>query len=409
MARLSGLLVLALMLAVVSSFTTFSLGAQGGTAAYTVGAVVVLAVLVPAAAPALRRTPSWALWALVVLVLTALVTAFVLGVPDGYRAAFGAGSDRADALDVVLTRLSEGLYPYAASTYVGNPISPLPGSFVLAAPFWWATGDASWQNVLWLVLLLGLVNGGPRLRPVPTVLWALVVVGGLEVLREFVVGDDLVWSAVPAALAVAWLLRCAHGPTPRLVVAALLVGLTTCTRPHLVLVLVAAAVAVGVLAGLRRALLVGGLAAAVWAVLIAPFLTGGLARFSPVHVAAKVTGDRAITPGIVVVAVVALAVVVGAAWWLRASSAVAVGWLGAAVLFAPSVLSFAHALVAGAWGELDLTLGSAGVPFALWAVAAREVATAPDGPPARPSVAPPRAGPPHGDHARGAAIPAAPP
>ena len=409
MGRLTGPVVLALILAVVSSFTTYSLGAELGTAAYTAGAVVVLAVLLPAGAPVLRRTPAWAVWTLAALVVAGLVAAFVHGVPLPYRVAFGAGSDRADALDVVLTRLSEGLYPYAASTYVGNPISPLPGSFVLAAPFWWATGDAAWQNVLWLVLLLGLVNGGVRPRPVPTMLWALVVVGGLEVLREFLVGDDLVWSAVPAAAAVAWLLRCAHGPTPRLVVAALLLGLTTCTRPHLVLVLVVAAVAVGMLAGLRRALLVGGVVAAVWAVLIAPFLTGGLARFTPVHVAAKVTGDRAITLGIVVVAVLALAAVVGAAWWLRASSPVAVGWLGAAVLFAPSALSFAHALVADAWGELDLTLGSAAVPFALWAVAARESATAPGGSPAPPAAAPPRAGPRPGDRARGPATPAAPP
>jgi hypothetical protein len=50
------------------------------------------------------------------------------------------------------------------------------------------------------------------------------------------------------------------------------------------------------------------------------------------------------------------------------------------------VLSLARRLAGGPAGELDLTLGAAAVPFALWAVCARR--TAPDAAPDPPTVRP---------------------
>ena len=70
----------------------------------------------------------------------------------------------------------------------------------------------------------------------PTVLWLLTVVGGLEVWREFIIGDDLVTGAVAALAAVVWTLRAADaGPDGSgwyLPAAAVALGVTTCTRPH---------------------------------------------------------------------------------------------------------------------------------------------------------------------------------
>ena len=107
------------------------------------------------------------------------------------------------------------------------------------------------------------------------------------------VGDDLVTGAVPAVAAAAWTLALARrASVGALVAAGTALGIATCTRPHLALVVMVVAAAVGALAGWRRAVLVGATASAVWALLIVPFLLGGSARFSPWHVAAKVTGDR---------------------------------------------------------------------------------------------------------------------
>lgn len=361
---------LALLLAVVSWHTATNLGGTAAAVGYGIVVTASMSVLVPCGSDLLRRAPAWVLPALAAGCVALLVVAFVMGFPDAYGFALGVGSDRANALDVALAQLADGRYPYTATTYVGNPITPLPGALLLAAPFWWVAGTAAWQNLAWVFLLLPVLNGGWRLRSRPTVLWALTALGGLEVLREFVVGDDLVSSAIPAVAAVAWTLRAARGrATWVLAGASILLGVATCTRPHMLLVVVIAVAAVGMAAGARRALLVGVGASLVWVALVVPFLRGGVARFSPLHTVAKVTGDRALTVGMIAIALGATALVVVVLAVTRPSGATGVGWLCAAALFAPSVLSLVRRLLVGPSAELDLTLGAAAVPFAVWATA----------------------------------------
>lgn len=363
---------LAALVTAVSWWVATNVAGLLGQLVVGVGFLVAVLVVLPWATDGLRHAPRWVLPALVVAVIVLLVLAAVVDPTPGLGRAIGVGSDRADALDVTVTRLVHGLYPYDATTYLGNPLSPLPGSMLLAAPFVLVTGYAATQNLVWTLVLLPVLNGGRRLRPEPTLLWALIVLGAPEVLREFVVGDDLVVSAIPAVAAVAWTLRVATGRRPAvLVVAAAVLGVVTCTRPHLALVVVIAVAAVAVRAGWRRAAVVGMIASLTWVLLIVPFLLGGVGRFSPLHVAAKVTGDRTMTLGIVVIALVALVVLVGALAVVRPASPAAVGWFCAAVLAAPTVLSVLHGKLTGTgW---DVTLGAAAVPFAAWAVAARTV------------------------------------
>ncbi|GAA4796663.1 hypothetical protein GCM10023200_35960 [Actinomycetospora chlora] len=384
-------LALAVVLAVVSWHSATNLGGVAAGVGYAVASVLVVVAGVPVLTRAVAGAPAWVLPAAVAVVATALVALFVLGVPEAYAHALGVGSDRADALDVAVTRLADGRYPYEGLTYLGNPITPLPGALLLAAPAVLLTGAAAWQNVVWTLLLLPLLHRGPWPRPAPTVLWSVTVLGGLEVVREFVVGDDLVTGTVPAVAAVAWTLAVAgRASTATLVAAGTALGIATCTRPHLALVVVVVVATVGAVAGRRRAAVVGTTATAVWVLLIVPFLVGGSARFSPWHVAAKVTGERGLTPAIVVVGLVAVAVLLAALVLVRPSSPSAAAWCCAAVLFAPSVLSLARRLAGGPAAELDLTLGAAAVPFALWAVCARRpVAHAEPGAPARTLVAAP--------------------
>lgn len=366
---------LALGLAVVSWHTAWNLGGAPVAVGYSLALVLAATLLVPVAARRARSLPPGARVALAVAAVAALVVGWVLGPPAALHEALGVGSDRSNALGVALTRLADGQYPYTATTYLGHPVSPLPGALLLAAPAWWLTGDAGAQNVLWLPVLLLVVAGWPP-RPGPLLWWALAVFGGIEVLREFVVGDDLVTGVVPAVAAAAVTLRVSRRPGRRtwaaLVAAGAAVGVTTCVRPHLVLVAAVVVAAVAVRAGPRAALAVGGSAALSWAVLVTPFLFGGLERFSPLHVSAKVTGERGLSPGIVVVALVAAAVLLAVLRLVRPATPEAVGWCAAGVLFAPSLLSWLRGIAAGAGGPIDLTLGAAAVPFALWALASRE-------------------------------------
>ena len=374
--------VLAAILAVVSWHTAWNLGGAGAAVGYALACAVVMLLVRPVATRFVPRGPAWLLPTAVAAVGAALVATFVLGFPAALGDAMGVGSDRADALDVALSRLAHGLYPYDGVTYLGNPITPLPGALLMAAPFVRLTGHAAWQNVAWLVLLLPVLNRGVRLRPEPTLLWGLDRprgTGGRSASSP--IGDDLVTGAVPALVAAAWTLSVARVPSPATVVAAgAALGLASCTRPHLALVVVVVAAAVGVTAGWRRAVAVGVSASVVWVLLIVPFLVGGSARFSPLHVAAKITGDRSVTPGIVVVGLVAVVLLVVALAVVRPSSACGVGWFCAAVLFAPSVLSLARRFLGGPAADLDLTLGAAAVPFALWAISARPSAVAQPGP-----------------------------
>lgn len=89
------------------------------------------------------------------LLLLGLLAAYLVIHPAidtaGFRLAgrsFGA-SDADDAIEVALAALGEGRYPYRELTFLENPITPLPGSLLLAAPF--ATlGSGGLQNVFWL-------------------------------------------------------------------------------------------------------------------------------------------------------------------------------------------------------------------------------------------------------------------
>ncbi len=86
-----------------------------------------------------RITPRGA--AVVLVVLVALLAALSLeGHPaverfiESHR---GLGSDRDEALEVAVRALAASENPYLAELSTGNPVSPLPGELVLAAPFVW--------------------------------------------------------------------------------------------------------------------------------------------------------------------------------------------------------------------------------------------------------------------------------
>jgi len=137
-------------------------------------------------------------------------------------------------------------------TYLGNPISQLPGALVLAAPFVAVFGSSAYANIFWLAVLVALlvIVGRPLPASVASVATAVVLSPGI--LREYLSGGDLIANAIyVAAASVAVLRLAAHrraGP-----LAALALGLTLASRANFALVLIPIAIAVARREGLRRA------------------------------------------------------------------------------------------------------------------------------------------------------------
>ena len=57
-----------------------------------------------------------------------LLALFVVVYPRVNTTTPGRGSDRDEALNLAATELLDGRYAYYPATYLGNPISPLPGA-----------------------------------------------------------------------------------------------------------------------------------------------------------------------------------------------------------------------------------------------------------------------------------------
>ena len=125
-----------------------------------------------------------ALW----LVLT--ITYLVL-YPISQRHVVGVGSDSEDALRVATGQLLHCHFPYYEKTYLGNPITPLPGALLLATPFY-LLGRVSLQNPIWLAIFIVFCVRFFRARSTAVAFLLIFVVGSAIALDEFVVGTDYV-------------------------------------------------------------------------------------------------------------------------------------------------------------------------------------------------------------------------
>jgi hypothetical protein len=121
-------------------------------AATLAGAIVVLAtvklVLRSPSEPRPVRPLAWlcGFW-------LAMLLLYLVLYPLSQRHTVGIGSDAEDALRVAALQLTRLSYPYSAHTYIGNPITPLPGAILLALPFE-PLGRVGLQNIFWLTVLI---------------------------------------------------------------------------------------------------------------------------------------------------------------------------------------------------------------------------------------------------------------
>jgi len=133
---------------------------------------------------------SWLLYFFIFITFLILFVIFFYVFPIANSDKPGMGSDRDDALNVAVRELLSGRYPYYVKTYLGNPISPLPGAIILSTPFV-LLGNSALQNLFWLplffvVIRLFLLDNRHALK----YFWFIVLLS-FVVLREFVTGGDL--------------------------------------------------------------------------------------------------------------------------------------------------------------------------------------------------------------------------
>src|SRR2546426_7380654 len=111
-----------------------SIQKYAGHAGLLVLPLVALSAMVALTATARRHGPglpkSW-----LVALCAAPLALFIVLYPMADSGLLGPGSDRDDALNVALQTLLVGHYPYGATTYLGNPPTPMPGALILALPF----------------------------------------------------------------------------------------------------------------------------------------------------------------------------------------------------------------------------------------------------------------------------------
>ena len=290
-----------------------------------------------------------------------LAIALVVIYPHVNVHTLGNGSDRDDAADIGARRLLDGEYPYGPLTYLGNPISQLPGALALAAPFVEALGHSAYANVFWLAVLIVVVVVVGRPLPASVAIVAAAIVLSPGVLREYLTGGDLIANTIYVAAASVGVFRLAahrrSGP-----LAALALGVTLASRANFSLLLIPLTVALARRYGLRRACALVAVAALTAISLFAVALARPAGRAS-IRVADHLNVLGHVGSAVTVAIAVALAVVTA----LRTRH-----WTASAMLFQAGVVQalFPIALVANASAtatRLDFTplVSGYGVPALL--------------------------------------------
>jgi hypothetical protein len=258
----------------------------GGTVALALFVALTGAAVMLARRPEAARALNHALGGIPTSVLAGAAVALVLLLTAEPTSI--AHSDRNHALTLAGQRLLAGLYPYGAPTFLGEPITPMPGGVVLALPFSGLFGNAGFQNALVLLVLLAVLTSNLRSRGLAHLAFVGVVVSPY-VVYQIRWGEDLLangaWVAVGALLVLhTWR---EHPVDWRGVGSALLLGVTLSWRPNMLVVLLPVVAHVLARHGMARALLLSVAILAGFLAVTLPFFLPDPARFSPIHVSSR--------------------------------------------------------------------------------------------------------------------------
>jgi hypothetical protein len=236
---------------------------------------------------------------------------------DGYRLLgreFGS-SDADDALDLALEQIRAGAFPYRTKTFLDNPITPLPGALLLAAPFH-LLGDAALQNLFWLTVMLAGLAWYTRDLALSFVLALGVFALSPNVIYHVLQGTDYISNGIYVLVFSTMLLETERrrAPTWLCVLASVLLGIALSSRLNFLVTTPLLFLALCELRGWRRAIAAVLPCAMAFVAVTLPFYLSDPAGFSPLHTANKLNpgGNTPWAPLLIPLLGVLLSFVLGA-------------------------------------------------------------------------------------------------
>lgn len=341
-----------------------------GVGIYLVAVPLALWLLQSARARSYKQkiTRTQARW-LLGLTFALLVVLFRVGYPLANSGALGGGSDRDDALDMATRALFAGRYPYSEQTYLGNPISPLPGALLFAAPFVLLGGSAS-QNLFWmLVFVLALAGYLKDLRQALLLLWVVLALSPV-VLQEFISGGDLLANSIvvtAGVLGLAYLAPAVRVPAWQKYGLAILLGVGLSWRANFLLVLPLLFSSLASRAGKKQAAIYLGLICLTFVCVSLPLYLVDPGRFTPLSTLNELGRFAGVLPfaGMVVPALTLLLAMALSVW--RNNADISQLMRNCALVLALPVVSLV-ALHSLATNQLNLSLSAFGMAFLFFGV-----------------------------------------
>lgn len=208
----------------------------------------------------------------------------------------GTGSDRQDALRVIDAAAMHHHYLYDQKTFLGFPVSPLPGAGILALPFYWISavftsnvlvqrGTIGLQNILWMGLFVAFCGRFFRHRITALYFLALMfLVSGL-LPNDYLSGGDFNTNLIYILLGAYWVIKAGHhaGRTGQYLCALFFLGIALSSRPIYVVVVPIIAAYLAQRAGWKRAFAAVAIPTAVASAITLPYYFYDPARFAPLH------------------------------------------------------------------------------------------------------------------------------
>jgi hypothetical protein len=220
--------------------------------------------------------------------------------PLANSGAIGGGSDRDDMVNVAAGDLLRGNYPYYRTTYLGNPISLLPGALILATPFV-LLGIGAYQNLFWLIVFFLTLRACLKEHSRALLLIWLALALSPIALNELVTGSDLLTNTLYVFVFLVWLvIAVSRSDRPWWIrlAAAILLGIGLSSRANFVFLLPLAFAVMARTAGWRPALLYTGATCLALGVVTLPFYLYDPSRFTPLTTQDKFVQFEALLPNL---------------------------------------------------------------------------------------------------------------
>ena len=217
-----------------------------------------------------------------------LMASFAVLYPLANSGLWGRGSDSDEALNLATRALLAGHFPYYQLTYLHNPISPLPGSLVLAIPFV-LLGNGAYQNFFWIALLmLGAARQfGQRSAALLLTICALF---SPFLLYAIIIGSDYIANTIFVLLFTVGLLQsCSPTQTNRQLplLYAILLGVGLSSRANFLMIVPLIFATLAARTNARIAYRYLSLTLLVFLLVTLPFYWHDPQHFSPLHTANK--------------------------------------------------------------------------------------------------------------------------